>query len=231
MFTEQVAKWGIALQSEQIAAFATYADELMRWNERINLTAITQLDEIYKRHFLDSLSCLPFLGSAPRRLIDIGSGAGFPGLPLKIVLPELQLTLLESVAKKAVFLEHIAATLDLRDVVVLPLRAEEAGRDVRLRGQADVVTARAVAETRVLIEYALPLLRIGGLLVAHKGAIALDEVRSAGKALASLGAELVGIEQVHLPGLDDRRIVIVRKVSPTSERYPRPPGIPSKRPL
>jgi 16S rRNA (guanine527-N7)-methyltransferase len=231
LFTETASRWGLPLQAEQLAAFASYADELVLWNERVNLTAITRREEIYLRHFLDSLSCARFWGAIPHHVIDIGSGAGFPGLPLKIVFPHIQLTLLESVSKKAVFLDHMVATLGLQGVQVLPLRAEEAGRVPTLRGQADLVTARAVAELRVLLEYAMPLLRVGGQLLAPKGAAAAEEQQAASRALAILGAEITAVEPVDLPGLDERRIVVVRKITPTNERYPRSAGVPSRRPL
>ena len=223
--------WGLPLSSAQLAVFASYAAELTNWNERVNLTAIIGPDEIYLRHFLDSLSCALHWGDQPQSLVDIGSGAGFPGLPLKILRPAIRLTLLESVAKKAVFLEHMVGLLGLEGVTVRAIRAEEAGRDPAQRGRYDVATARAVAELRVLAEYGLPLLRLGGRLLAPKGAAAREEVQAAGPALATLGGELVGVHPVALPGFDDRQIVVFRKSAPTAERFPRPAGMPARRPL
>jgi 16S rRNA (guanine527-N7)-methyltransferase len=231
LLAETAAAWGLPLSEPQLAAFASYAAELASWNERVNLTAIIRPDEIYLRHFLDSLSCALHWGDQPQSLIDIGSGAGFPGLPLKILRPALRLTLLESVAKKAAFLEHMVGLLGLEGVTVRAMRAEGAGRDPAHRGRYDVATARAVAELRVLAEYGLPLLRVGGRLLAPKGAAAREEVQAAAPALAALGGELVGVQPVALPGFDDRQIVVIRKSAPTAERFPRPAGVPARRPL
>jgi 16S rRNA (guanine527-N7)-methyltransferase len=164
-------------------------------------------------------------------LIDIGAGAGFPGLPLKILRPELRLTLVESIAKKAAFLRHIAETLGLADVEVVVARAEVVGRDPAHRERYAVAAARAVAELRVLAEYCLPLCRVGGRFLAPKGSSAGDEVQAALPAIERLGGRLAAVEPVDLPGLEPRTLVVVEKIGPTPPQYPRAPGVPAKRPL
>ncbi|GIW02505.1 MAG: ribosomal RNA small subunit methyltransferase G [Roseiflexus sp.] len=223
--------WGLHLDQRQIEQFARYSAELRAWNMRVNLTSITDEREIVTRHFLDSLRCALSWGDTPSRLIDIGSGAGFPGLPLKILHPELHVTLVESVGKKAAFLQHIVAVLDLRDVTVVTARAEVVGRDPQHREQYDVVTARAVAELATLVEYGLPLCRVGGRFLAPKGSAIDDEVARARIAIARLGGQVIGVEPVEIPGVELRTLVVIVKVAPTPAAYPRAVGIPAKRPI
>jgi 16S rRNA (guanine527-N7)-methyltransferase len=225
------AAWGLALTPAQLDQFAIYLAELQDWNARLNLTAIADAEGIVTRHFLDSLRCALSWGEAPANLIDIGTGAGFPGLPLKILRPALRLTLVESIGKKAAFLRHIAARLNLADVEVLVDRAEAAGRDPARREQYDVAVARAVAELRVLAEYCLPLCRVGGRFLAPKGAQLEAEVAAARPAIAALGGRLVAIEPVELLGAEPRSLVVIDKVAPTPPQYPRAIGVPAKRPL
>ena len=168
---------------------------------------------------------------APQSLVDVGAGAGFPGLPLKILRPELQLTLVESIAKKAAFLRHIVDTLALSNVEIVVARAEMAGRDPAQRERYDVAVARAVAELRVLAEYCLPLCRIGGRFLAPKGARIENELQAALPAIAQLGGRLVAIEPVELSELEPRTLVIIEKITSTPPQYPRAPGVPAKRPL
>lgn len=224
---------GLELTNEHLEAFQLYYQELMAWNQRINLTAITDYEEVQIKHFLDSLTCLLVL---PRQgalsVIDVGTGAGFPGLPLKIVRPPLRLTLLESVGKKVAFLQHLVEELGLEEVAVVRGRAEEVGRDPVHRERYDVALARAVAEFPVLVEYALPFCRVEGLFVAQKGAQIAEEVKQAQVALEILGGKLREIRALRLPTLDEpRHLVVVEKVAPTPGKYPRRPGIPAKRPL
>lgn len=223
--------WGLHLDQRQIEQFARYSAELRAWNTRVNLTAITDEREIVIRHFLDSLRCALSWGEHPLRLIDVGSGAGFPALPLKILAPELHITLVESVGKKAAFLRHIVATLDLRDVAVVNARAEVVGRDPRHREQYDVVTARAVAELAILAEYCLPLCAIGGRVLAPKGSDVDDEAARARVAIARLGGQLLSVEPVDIPGVEPRTLVVIAKIAPTPAAYPRAVGVPVKRPL
>lgn len=223
--------WGLRLDRRQIEQFARYSAELRAWNTRVNLTSITDEREIILRHFLDSLRCALSWGDTPSRLIDVGSGAGFPGLPLKILHPELHVILVESVGKKAAFLEHVVVALDLRDVAVVAARAELVGHDPQHREQYDVVTARAVAELATLAEYCLPLCRIGGRVLAPKGRDVDDEVARARIAIARLGGQVIGVEPVEIPGVEPRTLVVIAKVAPTPAVYPRAVGIPAKRPI
>jgi 16S rRNA (guanine527-N7)-methyltransferase len=225
------AAWGLALSQRQLDQFDAYATELQHWNDQLNLTTVTSRDAIITRHFLDSLRCALSWGDAPATLADIGSGAGFPGLPLKILRPELQLTLVESIEKKAQFLRHMAAALGLDDVQVLAARAEAIGQEPGQRERYQVVAARAVAELRVLAEYCLPLVALGGRLLAPKGPQAAGEAALADRAIQELGGRLLAIEPVELPGEPARTLVVIEKLTATPPRYPRRAGIPSKRPL
>jgi len=224
----------LELTPAQLAAFQTYSDELRAWNEKFNLTAITNLAEIQVKHFLDSLSILKALppGNPRLSLIDVGTGAGFPGLPLKIVNPALQLTLVEATGKKARFCEHIAQTLKLGGVTVVHARAEEIGQRPEHRERYDWALARAVAEMPVLAEYLLPLVRRGGHAVAQKGQGAPAETYGAARAIQKLGGELEYISEVELPGIaEPRYLVVLKKVAATPLQYPRRPGLPGKDPI
>lgn len=224
---------GVALSAAQLRAFERYAELLIEANRRTNLTAITDPHEIRLKHFLDSLSCALPLGTYPSgRLADVGAGAGFPSLPLKIAFPALSVTLIESVGKKADFCRRVIAELGLEQAAVLTERAEQVGRHPAHREQYDWAVARAVAELPVLLEYLLPLLRVGGQAIAMKGAAGPAEAQASEPALGELGGRLVRALPVELPGVTElRHLVVVEKVSPTPERYPRRPGIPAKRPL
>ena len=224
---------GLQLTASQIRAFGIYARELEEWNRRVNLTAITDPADIEMKHFLDSLSCLlahrPGSGS---RVVDVGTGAGFPGIPLKIVYPGIRLTLVEATEKKADFLRHIAVALRLEGVTVLGERAEALGQNPHHREQYDWALARAVAEMRTLAEYLLPLCRIGGRCLAQKGESAPQEVTGAQHAIHLLGGRIVQIMPVELPTVAETRYLVnLEKVAATPPKYPRRPGIPSKRPL
>lgn len=231
VLTNTLRDWNVSLSDIQVEQFARYADELRNWNEQLNLTAIIDREGIAVRHFLDSLRVAQSWGAIPKRLIDVGTGAGFPGLPLKILHPEIQLTLVESIEKKANFLRHIAFELGLADVEVVVGRAEALGREPERREQYDVAVARAVAELRVLAEYCLPLVRVGGRFLAPKGGNVLEEAELARAGLAKLGGNLLAVEPVELPGIEPRTLVVIEKVAPTPAQYPRAIGIPSKRPL
>ncbi|MCB8982227.1 MAG: 16S rRNA (guanine(527)-N(7))-methyltransferase RsmG [Ardenticatenaceae bacterium] len=230
---EQAAAWGLALTPAQEAQFERYLALLLDWNERLNLTAVRQPTAIQQRHFLDSLSCARVTGNLNgRALIDVGSGAGFPGLPLKILFPELRLTLVESVAKKTDFLLVVAAELGLDDVQVLVERAEVLGQMPEYRAQFDWAVARGVAEMRTLAEYLLPLVRLGGWMLAQKGAGAREETVVAAAAIRTLGGGEPEFTAVPLPDRDaDHFLVVVPKVAATPAAYPRRPGVPGKRPL
>ena len=226
---------GITLTDGQLAQFETYYRELHQWNQRVNLTAITEYSEVQVKHFLDSLTCcLAFPEGPPAngKIVDIGAGAGFPGLPLKLVFPDFQLMLSDSVGKKTAFLRHLLQVLQLPEVAVLTARAEQLGRAPETRERFDLVLARGVAKLPALLEYALPLCRVGGKVVAWKHGGIQPELESAQRALQLLGGRWEQIIPVALSGLTDNRIlVVVEKVSPTPAEYPRRPGLPSKQPL
>lgn len=231
LLVQAAAAWGLQLTAQQLDQFAVYATLLREWNKRTNLTAITSTDQIYLRHFLDSLVCTRCWPMPPQTLVDIGSGAGFPGLPLKLLYPALDVTLLESVGKKAAFLRHVTAALGLSQVTIVQARAEDLGRDPQQRERYDCVTARAVAEVRVLAEYGLPLLRIGGRLCAPKGAAADAELAAAANALALLGGDAGVCLPYRLPDATERQLVCVTKTGSTPSTYPRRSGVPARRPL
>ena len=223
----------IHLTGRQVMALVTYERELLDWNQKFNLTAIKDTESIRTKHFLDSFSCVMAWGAnPPHRLVDVGTGAGFPGLPLKILYPPMQVTLIESVGKKAMFCEHIVRMLGLENVQVLKSRAEEAGQLTGHREKYDFAVARAVANLNVLSEYLLPLVCIGGTMLAQKGESGPAETQSAEKAMKLLGGKLQQIIRVNLPGVaDDRYLVIVNKSHATPPKYPRKPGMPMKQPL
>jgi 16S rRNA (guanine527-N7)-methyltransferase len=221
------------LSPRQIEAFEVYARALLTWNKRYNLTAITDPVEIEIKHFLDSLSCLKvvqFRGN--EHVIDVGTGAGLPGLPLKIVCPSIRLTLVESIRKKVDFCEHVVEELGLDGVDVIHSRAETLGQDARHRASYDWALARAVARAPVLLEYLLPFLKLKGHAVLQKGSTGPQEIQLAAKALAVLGGEVVQVTPVELPKVTETRyLILVRKCAATPEKYPRRPGMPAKRPL
>ena len=227
------AALGIVLDDGQMALFAAYTELLLDWNRRMNLTAVSDPAEIQARHFLDSLSCTAVTGGLNgQRLIDVGSGAGFPGFPLKILFPGMQLTLVESVAKKGRFLEVAAAELGLEDVSVIVERAEVLGQLPTERGRYDWAVARAVAPLNVLAEYLLPFCRPGGRMLAMKGDRAAEESKAADRAIEAMGGGEPVLHPIRLPGRPESRyVIVVEKVGPTPEQYPRRAGVPGKRPL
>ncbi len=226
------AAFGLDLTTEQAAACERYAILLAEWNGRLNLTAIRDPEEVRRKHFLDSFSCALAFAVPPESLVDVGSGAGFPGLALKILYPNLRLTLVESVGKKAKFIELVVQDLGLKDVTVLPRRAEEVGQDPAHRAAYQWAVARAVAQLPVLAEYLLPLVQVGGAMLAQKGSSAPQEARAAGRALQTLGGGPPRLVPVAIPGLSDERfLVIAEKLRPTPAQYPRLPGTPAKKPL
>jgi 16S rRNA (guanine527-N7)-methyltransferase len=227
------ALFNVHITGRQVMALITYEKELSDWNQRFNLTAIRDSESIRTKHFLDSFSCvLAWKASPPERLIDVGTGAGFPGIPLKILYPNLKLTLVESVGKKAMFCQHIVRVLGLEQVNVIQARAEALGQNPQHREKYDWAVARAVASLNVLSEYMIPLVKVGGTVLAQKGESGPAEAQSAEKAMELLGGKLKQLIPVNLPGVaDDRYLVIMEKVAATPPKYPRKPGIPMKQPL
>jgi 16S rRNA (guanine527-N7)-methyltransferase len=224
---------GIHLSPRQLACFERYEKELVEWNARFNLTAIRDSEGIRAKHFLDSLTCLlAWRDVPPASLIDVGTGAGFPGLPLKILYPGLDLALVESVGKKAAFCRHAAASLGMERVDVITARAEEVGQNPRYRERFDWAVARAVAALPILVEYLLPLVKVGGGVLAQKGESGPAEAHASERALRMLGGRLRQVIPVHLPGVaEDRYLIVIDKVAATPPNYPRREGIPAKKPL
>jgi len=229
-------KLGLHLNQRQLEQFYIYYQELMDWNQRMNLTSITDYEEVQVRHFLDSLTVTLALkqqmGDGGFRLIDVGTGAGLPGIPLKILLPDVKLVLLDSTAKKAGFLHHLRNKLGLDNVEIVVGRAEEVAHETQYREKFEVVLSRAVAPLPTLAELTLPFCTIGGSFIAQKkGAIDL-EISKTANAISLLGGKLRGAERVDLEEFTDERwLVIIDKVMPTPHQYPRRPGMPAKRPI
>ncbi|NTW43094.1 MAG: 16S rRNA (guanine(527)-N(7))-methyltransferase RsmG [Anaerolineaceae bacterium] len=233
-FIKEVAQLiSINLTENQIESFRIFETELLSWNEKFNLTAIREINQIRSKHFLDSLTCsYAFNGKKPGRLIDIGTGAGFPGIPLKILFPHMHLTLVESIGKKTRFCEHIVSKLKLENVTVIQSRAEDLGQDGKFREKYDWAVARAVANLPILVEYLLPLVKIGGSVIAQKGESAPAEANQASHAIHILGGRLRHLLPVMIPGVvEERFLIVVDKVAATPKMYPRITGIPSKKPL
>lgn len=221
LLKNEAGKIGITLDTYALDRFDFYAERLVRWNEHVNLTAITEPDDIVIKHFADCLYLLKYIQpSAGHKLVDIGSGAGFPGLPLLIVNPELDVNFVDSVGKKLAFIKDVLRNSGLI-ANVTHRRAEEIGKDEEYREQYDYATARAVAPLNVLCEYCLPLVKVGGLFVSLKGSTGSLELRQAEKAIKVLGGEVVKFDEYSLSNGDSRSLVIIRKISHTPTKYPR----------
>jgi len=236
MLNKGAAGLSLQLNSRQLEQFHTYYQELIDWNKRVNLTRITGYEEVQIKHFLDSLTVSlvweALTPGAGLRLIDVGTGAGIPGIPLKIVFPDIKLVLLDSVAKKAAFLHHLNHKLGLDNVEIVVGRAEEVAHEARYRESFDIVLSRGVAPLATLVELTLPFCTIGGGFIAQKKGAIVQEIRQAIKAIGLLGGRLREVKRVNLEEFTDKRqLVIIDKVSPTPQLYPRRPGIPEKRPL
>lgn len=223
---------GLSFTDRQLEQFSNYYELLVETNKVMNLTAITEPEEVAVKHMIDSLLAFDEKLFTGKTLADVGTGAGFPGIPLKIYCPSLKVTLIDSLAKRLKFLETVIDGLGLKGIHCVHLRAEDAGRDPQHREKYDLVTARAVARLSVLAEYCLPLVKTGGSFIALKGSKYQEEIAAAGKALQLLGGRLVSAEAVKLPGLDDgRAIVKIAKLKTTPKAYPRKAGLPDKQPL
>ncbi len=230
---EQAMSVGVNLGAEQLSKFSRYYELLLSENRKYNLTGICTRDEIVTKHFIDSILCSKLgLIRGKERIIDVGSGAGFPGIPLKILYPKIGLILLEATQKKAQFLRKVIVALGLDDVAVANERAEIIGQGKGYRESFGIAVSRAVAALPVLLEYCLPLLSPGGYFFAFKGPGVEEEMRASAGVAEILGGEVSGIHDFVLPGgQGDRKIVVYRKTGPSDPKYPRRPGIPVKRPL
>lgn len=227
---EQAGKIDVILKEEQLEKFYSYMELLKEWNEKMNLTAITQSYEILQKHFIDSLTILPYLESN-QKVIDVGTGAGFPGIPIKIANNEISVTLFDSLGKRISFLDEVIQELALSKMDTHHIRAEEAGKSKMFREQFDIAVSRAVAPLATLVEYLLPLVKIGGKCICmktNKG----EEIENSDKAISTLGGEIETIKEFTLPQSDIKRtLIIIKKIEKTPNQYPRKPGTPSKQPI
>jgi 16S rRNA (guanine527-N7)-methyltransferase len=232
---KSLARWEVHMPSDGLDYFQIYLDELSHWNQKINLTSLQEPKHIALGHFADSLAPMildQVFEMKNAAAIDIGTGAGFPGLPLKIINPLWKMTLVESIGKKCDFLRSVVGAMELNRVEVVTKRSEELGLDKDYREKFDFAFARALSNLSTLIEYGLPFLKLGGLLIAHRGRTAADEVTRVNVALEELGGEVTEVRHYDVAELGgSRSLVVVKKVKPTSKHYPRRIGVASKRPL
>jgi 16S rRNA (guanine527-N7)-methyltransferase len=232
-FEKALAEKGINLSPQQLEQYEQYYQLLVEWNEKMNLTAITEKNEVYLKHFFDSITAGFYFDFTKKMTVcDVGAGAGFPSIPLKIAFPNLHVTIVDSLNKRINFLEHLAKELKLEDVRFIHDRAETFGQNKDYREQFDVVTARAVARLSVLSELCLPLVKKDGMFVAMKAASAKEEIETAKKAIQTLGGKLVRQVNFALPiENSDRTIIFIQKEKNTPKQYPRKPGTPNKQPI
>ena len=244
-FRKDLEELSVFLTSEQEEKFLSFYELLVEWNSHMNLTAITEFDEVIKKHFVDSLTlvkALPLLSDRPSvpaeglpgrlSLIDVGTGAGFPGIPLKIAFPELEVTLLDSLQKRVGFLNEVISKLSLTGITAIHGRAEDFARPGRMRESFDICVSRAVANLSTLSEYCIPFVKKGGCFVSYKGSDMEEEAASAKAAIRILGGDEPEIFSFYLPDSDIRRnLYLVRKKAPTPGRYPRKAGLPGKEPI
>lgn len=229
---EKGAKVGLTFTEEQVEQFTKYNELLVETNKVMNLTALTEPEDVAVKHMIDSLLVYKKEAFNGKSLADVGTGAGFPGLPLKIYDPSIKLTLIDSLAKRLKFLEEVVQALGLTNVELVHARAEDAGQNIKLREKFQITTARAVANLPVLSEYCLPLTKVGGTFYAMKGNKYQEEAEDGKRAVKTLGGVIEKIEEVHLPDLDDTRAIItIKKINPTPKQYPRKAGTATKKPL
>ena len=228
---QKLNEFDIEINEEQIKSFEKYMNLLLEWNEKINLTAITQPDEVKLKHFVDSLTVLKYINDDDK-VIDIGTGAGFPGIPLKIMNENTKITLLDSLNKRINFLNIVIETLNLRNIQAIHGRAEEIARNKLYREKYDVAVSRAVANLSTLTEYMLPFVKVGGKCICMKGANVNEELERAQNAIKELGGEIERVDNFYLSDNDnERNIIVIKKVKETNPKYPRKAGTPSKEPL
>ncbi|WP_409303549.1 16S rRNA (guanine(527)-N(7))-methyltransferase RsmG [Peribacillus sp. SCS-155] len=232
-FQSMLEEKGISLSPFQLQQFETYYQLLVEWNEKMNLTAITEKEEVYLKHFFDSISAAFYVDfSSPHKICDVGAGAGFPSIPLKICFPHIQISIVDSLNKRISFLEHLAAALKLENAFFYHDRAETFGQNPEHREAYDIVTARAVARMSVLSELCLPLVKPDGTFIAMKAASSNEEMETGDKAIRTLGGKVEGVNHFLLPQENsERNIIIIRKVKSTPKKYPRKPGTPNKMPI
>lgn len=216
---------------EQLEQFFAYMNLLIEWNEKMNLTAIVEPNEIILKHFIDSITILKEIDNNSK-IIDVGTGAGFPGVPLSIMNPTLKITLADSLNKRLIFLQEVVNQLGLKNIEIIHARAEELGKNKKYRENFDAATSRAVANLSTLSEYLIPLVKVGGKIISMKAGGAQEEIEAAKKAIKILGGKIEGIEEFKLPQTEiERTIILIKKEEHTPNKYPRKAGVPSKEPI
>lgn len=231
ILNEYLEKMKIELQEKQIEEFYKNMNLLLEWNEKINLTAITEPNDVILKHFVDSITISKYI-EKDATLVDVGTGAGFPGIPIKILRPDVKVVLVDSLNKRINFLNEVIKELDLQNIETVHARAEEFGRNKKYRETFDIATSRAVANFSTLSEYLIPLIKENGKVIYMKGSDVKEELENAQKAIKVLGGKIVEKEEFYLPKSDIKRnIIIVKKVEKTPARYPRKPGTPAKEPI
>ena len=233
LFNNSIKELGLGLDDDQIAQFMEYYELLVEWNQFMNLTAITEFEEVCMKHFIDSISlCRAVDCTRDYTVIDVGTGAGFPGIPLKIAFPNLKITLLDSLGKRVKFLNEVIKRLGIEDIEAIHGRAEDFAKSGQLREQFDLCVSRAVANLSTLSEYCLPYVKIGGFFISYKSEKISDEMQAAQHAIALLGGDIYDQKEFMLPNSDIyRNLFQIKKVIATPKKYPRKAGIPSKEPL
>lgn len=226
---EESEKIGIKLPDEQLNEFYEYMQLLLEWNEKMNLTAITEPEEVIKKHFVDSITIKKYI-KEESRLIDVGTGAGFPGIPLKIVDKSIKLTLLDSLNKRINFLNEVIKKIDLKDVKTVHSRAEEYAKN-EVRESYDIAVSRAVADLPILLEYLMPYVKLNGICICMKGPKAQEELERSKKAINILGGKLEKVEKITIDEEMERNLIIIRKIKNTPNKYPRKAGMPTKNPI
>ncbi len=226
-----VDKLGITLPEIQLKQFYNYMNLLIEWNKKINLTAITEPDEIILKHFVDSLTISKYISDGTK-IVDVGTGAGFPGIPLKIYRQDLEITLLDSLQKRINFLDEVIRELNLEKIETVHSRVEDFGKDKKYREKFDIATSRAVANLATLSEYLLPLVKVGGKVISMKGSLIEEELEHSKNAIKILGGKVEKVDEFDLPNSDiNRNIILIDKIKETPSKYPRKAGEPSKKPL
>lgn len=226
-----VDKLGINLSEIQLKQFYNYMNLLIEWNKKINLTAIIEPDEIILKHFVDSLTISKYIPDGTKA-VDVGTGAGFPGIPLKIYRQDIEITLLDSLQKRINFLDEVIRELNLEKIETVHSRVEDFGKDKKYREEFDIATSRAVANLATLSEYLLPLVKVGGKVIGMKGSLIEEELENSKNAIKILGGKIERVDEFELPNSDiSRNVILINKIKETPNKYPRKAGEPSKKPL
>lgn len=231
-FLDCMGQLNIDISDKQLDLFERYYEMLISWNEKINLTSITDREDVYFKHFADSICILRYIDLSGKTVFDVGTGGGFPGIPIKIMCPECKVTLLDSLQKRVGFLNEVISSLELSGIEALHGRAEDVAFDKRFRESSDVCVSRAVANLRTLSEYCLPFVNKNGFFISYKSGSIDDELTEAGNAISVLGGQTDSVEKFSIPGTDyDRSLVFIKKIKNTDKRYPRKAGTPQKKPI